>query len=139
MSEAEPLLAVSRLTKHYAMRSGLFGRARDVVHERLHLREPVRSERYRDGPFGVLAQRQTRNAEVARLLLHTARVRQRKPAVDDEASELEFHGDAADLDRLFVVEQPSAPDPSSDIIDLDSTDRSGSTLTSARILETGEP
>ena len=29
---AGPLLAVSRLTKHYAMRSGLFGRARDVVH-----------------------------------------------------------------------------------------------------------
>jgi predicted Zn finger-like uncharacterized protein len=35
---------------------------------------------------------------------------------DDEAAALEFHGDAADLDRLFVVESPPPP------IDLDSTD-----------------
>ena len=31
-ASAGPLLAVSRLTKHYAVRSGFFGRARDVVH-----------------------------------------------------------------------------------------------------------
>jgi len=55
------------------------------------------------------------------------------PTADDEASDLEFHGDAADLDRLFVVENPAlanfeptaaaanfaAAEPP---IDLDSTD-----------------
>ncbi len=51
----------------------------------------------------------------------------------DDASDLEFHGDAADLDRLFVVENPSLasfdPDPppageeaGEAPIDLDSTD-----------------
>ncbi len=40
-----------------------------------------------------------------------------EPEPDDEERAMEFHGDAADLDRLFVVE--GAPEP---VIDLDSTD-----------------
>lgn len=33
-----------------------------------------------------------------------------EPAVQDEAQAMEFHGDAADLDRLFVVESPTRAD-----------------------------
>ena len=38
-----------------------------------------------------------------------------EPEPDDDERAMEFHGDAADLDRLFVVENPRA-------VDLDSTD-----------------
>jgi predicted Zn finger-like uncharacterized protein len=38
-----------------------------------------------------------------------------EPEAEDDERALEFHGDAADLDRLFVVESPGA-------VDLDSTD-----------------
>jgi predicted Zn finger-like uncharacterized protein len=46
------------------------------------------------------------------------------PPADDEARAMEFHGDAADLDRLFVVEEPPlAPFEAAEAAaDLDSTD-----------------
>jgi predicted Zn finger-like uncharacterized protein len=36
-----------------------------------------------------------------------------EPEAEDDERALEFHGDAADLDRLFVVETPGAVDPDS--------------------------
>jgi predicted Zn finger-like uncharacterized protein len=42
------------------------------------------------------------------------------PVEDDEDRALEFHGDAADLDKLFVIESLPAPEPPDD--DLDPTD-----------------
>ncbi len=46
---------------------------------------------------------------------------ERRETADDEARAMEFHGDAAELDRLFVVENPAleAFEPP---VDLDSTD-----------------
>ncbi|MGH8204423.1 MAG: DUF3426 domain-containing protein, partial [Steroidobacteraceae bacterium] len=66
-------------------------------------------------------------AEEAKAAVESEPVEDEEP--DDEARAMEFHGDAADLDRLFVVENPEVvtfdpeprdPDPSPR--DLDSTD-----------------
>src|SRR4030095_2885680 len=48
--------------------------ALDVLQQLERLHEAVRSLRDRDRPLGVLAQRETRNAEIRRLFLHAARV-----------------------------------------------------------------
>jgi predicted Zn finger-like uncharacterized protein len=82
--------------------------------------------------------------------------------VDDEQRAMEFHGDAADLDRLFVVENPAVArfDPgeaastggeSAPVVDLDSTDEHpilvlderdeppGDVVVESIVLETLEP
>lgn len=85
-----------------------------------------------------------------------------EPAGDDEARAMEFHGDAADLDRLFVVDEPAlarfehaqveatlaANEPEPDL-DLDSTDEHPILVLDERdedeqpvesiVLETAEP
>jgi predicted Zn finger-like uncharacterized protein len=81
------------------------------------------------------------------------------PPPDDEGASLEFHGDSADLDRLFVVEDPSFAsfDPAAmaanlpvaeQPIDLDSTDEhpivvleesDGAGQVESIVLETAEP